>query len=74
MEADESDGSFLMLAPDAAVVTSVEADHLDNYGTLAAIEEAFAAFAGRITRRRPAGGLRRRRRRAGAGAAAPAGP
>jgi UDP-N-acetylmuramate--alanine ligase len=53
VEADESDGSFLMLAPDAAVVTSVEADHLDNYGTLAAIEKAFAAFAGRIS----AGGL-----------------
>jgi UDP-N-acetylmuramate--alanine ligase len=50
-EADESDGSFLMLAPDAAVVTSVEADHLDNYGTLAAVQEAFAAFAGRITSR-----------------------
>ncbi len=49
IEADESDGSFLMFAPDAAVVTSVEADHLDNYGTLAAIEGAFAAFAGRIT-------------------------
>jgi UDP-N-acetylmuramate--alanine ligase len=53
VEADESDGSFLMLAPSAAVVTSVEADHLDNYGTLAAIEDAFAAFAARI----PAGGL-----------------
>jgi len=52
-EADESDGSFLMLAPDAAVVTSVEADHLDNYGTLAAVRAAFTAFAGRIT----AGGL-----------------
>jgi UDP-N-acetylmuramate--alanine ligase len=52
-EADESDGSFLMLAPSAAVVTSVEADHLDNYGTLAAIEQAFAAFAARI----PAAGL-----------------
>jgi UDP-N-acetylmuramate--alanine ligase len=49
IEADESDGSFLMFAPDAAVVTSVEADHLDNYGTLAAVEAAFAAFAGRIT-------------------------
>jgi UDP-N-acetylmuramate--alanine ligase len=35
-EADESDGSFLMLSPDAAVVTNVEADHLDNYGTEAA--------------------------------------
>jgi UDP-N-acetylmuramate--alanine ligase len=48
-EADESDGSFLMLASDAAIVTCVEADHLDNYGSLANIEEAFAAFAGRIT-------------------------
>jgi UDP-N-acetylmuramate--alanine ligase len=53
VEADESDGSFLMLAPEAAVVTSVEADHLDNYGTLAAVEAAFAAFAAKI----PAGGL-----------------
>ncbi|MGA3151113.1 MAG: UDP-N-acetylmuramate--L-alanine ligase [Streptosporangiaceae bacterium] len=52
-EADESDGSFLMLAPDAAVVTCVEADHLDNYGSLAEIEAAFTAFAGRIS----AGGL-----------------
>ncbi|HET9897217.1 MAG TPA: UDP-N-acetylmuramate--L-alanine ligase [Streptosporangiaceae bacterium] len=47
-EADESDGSFLMFAPDAAVVTCVEADHLDNYGSLARIEEAFVAFAARI--------------------------
>jgi UDP-N-acetylmuramate--alanine ligase len=53
VEADESDGSFLMLAPDATVVTSVEADHLDNYGTLAAIEAAFSAFVARI----PPGGL-----------------
>ena len=49
VEADESDGSFLMLSPDATVVTSVEADHLDNYGTLAAIEEAFATFVARIS-------------------------
>ena len=48
-EADESDGSFLMLAPDAAIVTCVEADHLDNYGSLAEIEAAFDAFAARIT-------------------------
>ncbi len=52
-EADESDGSFLMLAPDAAVVTCVEADHLDNYADLAQIEDAFTAFASKIT----AGGL-----------------
>ncbi len=47
-EADESDGSFLMLSPEAAIVTCVEADHLDNYAGLAEIETAFAAFAGRI--------------------------
>jgi UDP-N-acetylmuramate--alanine ligase len=52
-EADESDGSFLMLSPAAAVVTCVEADHLDNYGDLAQIKEAFRAFARKIT----AGGL-----------------
>jgi UDP-N-acetylmuramate--alanine ligase len=43
-EADESDGSFLMLKPDLAIVTCVEADHLDNYGNLAAIQDAFAEF------------------------------
>ena len=30
-EADESDGSFLLLSPDMAIITNVEADHLDNY-------------------------------------------
>jgi Mur ligase family, catalytic domain/Mur ligase middle domain len=49
-EADESDGSFLMLAPEAAIVTCVEADHLDNYAGLAEIEAAFAGFAVRIAR------------------------
>ena len=44
-EADESDGSFLLLLADAAVVTNVEADHLDHYGTAEAVEEAFDAFA-----------------------------
>jgi UDP-N-acetylmuramate--alanine ligase len=48
-EADESDGSFLMLAPYLAIVTSVEADHLDNYADLTQIEAAFTAFARRIT-------------------------
>jgi len=38
-----------MLSPDAAVVTSIEADHLDNYPSLADIERAFADFAARIT-------------------------
>jgi UDP-N-acetylmuramate--alanine ligase len=48
-EADESDGSFLMLAPDAAVVTCVEADHLDNDADLAQIEAAFLAFTRKIS-------------------------
>jgi UDP-N-acetylmuramate--alanine ligase len=52
-EADESDGSFLNLAPQAAVVTCIEADHLDNYADLAQIKATFAAFAAKI----PAGGL-----------------
>src|SRR5215831_18973381 len=39
-EADESDGSFLMLAPELAIVTSIEADHLDNYADLAQLEVA----------------------------------
>jgi len=43
-EADESDGSFLLLSPDVGIVTNVEADHLDNYGSLAEIEAAFATF------------------------------
>jgi UDP-N-acetylmuramate--L-alanine ligase len=47
-EADESDGSFLMLSPDAAVITNIEADHLDNYGTAEAYRASFDAFAARI--------------------------
>ncbi|MGH3276988.1 MAG: UDP-N-acetylmuramate--L-alanine ligase [Streptosporangiaceae bacterium] len=55
-EADESDGSFLMLSPAAAVVTCVEADHLDNYPDLAQIKAAFRAFVSKITDDRTAGG------------------
>jgi UDP-N-acetylmuramate--alanine ligase len=47
-EADESDGSFLMYAPDVAVVTNIEADHLDNYGTEQAYRASFADFLARI--------------------------
>ncbi|MFI2752645.1 UDP-N-acetylmuramate--L-alanine ligase [Cellulomonas sp. P22] len=47
-EADESDGSFLAYSPRTAVVTNVEPDHLDHYGTREAFEEAFVRFAGRI--------------------------
>lgn len=47
-EADESDGSFLAFAPDVAVVTNVEADHLDHHGTLDSYVAVFDAFVRRI--------------------------
>jgi UDP-N-acetylmuramate--alanine ligase len=53
-EADESDGSFLLLSPFGAIVTNVEPEHLDHYGTGEAVDEAFAAFVARID---PAGFL-----------------
>src|SRR5262247_1645811 len=43
-EADESDGSFLKLQPTIAVVTTIDAEHLDHYGSLEALRDAFAAF------------------------------
>jgi UDP-N-acetylmuramate--alanine ligase len=49
-EADESDGAFLVYEPEGAVVTNVDADHLDNYGTVEAYAEAFEQFVGRIGR------------------------
>ncbi len=49
-EADESDGAFLVYSPYAALVTNVEADHLDNYGTAEAYREAFDVFADRVDR------------------------
>jgi UDP-N-acetylmuramate--alanine ligase len=47
-EADESDGAFLVYSPYGALVTNVEADHLDNYGTEEAYRAAFTAFLDRI--------------------------
>ncbi|GAA3696443.1 UDP-N-acetylmuramate--L-alanine ligase [Zhihengliuella alba] len=44
-EADESDGSFMNYTPDVAVVTNVEADHLDHYGTAEAVHGIFREFA-----------------------------
>ena len=44
VEADEYDRSFLALSPTVAVVTNVEADHLDIYGDVAEIRRAFAEF------------------------------
>lgn len=43
-EADESDGSFLKLRPHVAVVTNVEDDHMDHYGTMEKIIDAFRTF------------------------------
>jgi UDP-N-acetylmuramate--alanine ligase len=47
-EADESDGSFLKLAPTIAVVTTLDAEHLDHYGTLEAIHQAFVTFVNKV--------------------------
>src|SRR5690606_27905037 len=47
-EADESDGSFLNYTPTVAVITNVEADHLDHYGTPEAFNGAFIRFARRL--------------------------
>ncbi|MGM1058081.1 UDP-N-acetylmuramate--L-alanine ligase [Saccharothrix sp. Mg75] len=47
-EADESDGSFLHFAPSVAVVTNVEADHLDHHGTVEAYTAVFDSFLERV--------------------------
>jgi UDP-N-acetylmuramate--alanine ligase len=48
VEADESDGSFVFLDPFVAIVTNIEADHLDHYGTLERVEGAFVEFMSRV--------------------------
>ena len=48
LEADESDGSFLLLSPTVAVVTNIEADHLDHYKDLTEIKEAFLTFVNKV--------------------------
>src|SRR5919198_6460470 len=50
VEADEYDKAFLALQPTIAVVNNVEADHLECYGSVEALEAAFAEFAGRASR------------------------
>jgi UDP-N-acetylmuramate--alanine ligase len=47
-EADESDGSFLLLSPYVGIVTNVEPDHLDHYGTADAVDRAFTDFTARL--------------------------
>ncbi|MDF1838664.1 MAG: Mur ligase family protein [Planctomycetota bacterium] len=49
LEACEYDRTFLRLDPSGAVITNVEADHLDYYGDLAAIHKAFACFASQVS-------------------------
>ena len=48
VEADEFDRSFLQLHPEIAVITAVDADHLDIYGDYAHVVEAFKAFAAQV--------------------------
>jgi UDP-N-acetylmuramate--alanine ligase len=52
IEADEYDRSFLKLSPDIAIITAMDADHLDIYGTAAAMEQAFIDFSKKV---RPGG-------------------
>ncbi|MDR0687314.1 MAG: UDP-N-acetylmuramate--L-alanine ligase [Prevotellaceae bacterium] len=53
-EADEYDRSFMHLFPDLAVVTSVDADHLDVYGTFGEVQRAFSSF---VSQLKPSGAL-----------------
>ena len=48
VEADEFDRSFLRLHPDIAAITAMDADHLDIYGDLAHVQEAFRQFASQV--------------------------
>ncbi len=48
VEADEYDRSFLKLSPDMAVITAMDADHLDIYGTLSEMQQAFIEFSARV--------------------------
>lgn len=47
-EADESDGSFLMLSPTIEIITNIENDHLENYGSMQALVDIFEEFAQKV--------------------------
>lgn len=47
-EADESDGSFLRLSPSIVVVTNIDREHLDHYGSMEGLQEAFLEFINKI--------------------------
>jgi UDP-N-acetylmuramate--alanine ligase len=48
VEADESDGTFLHMAPELGIVTSVEPDHLEHYGSFEELKAAFRVFFGQV--------------------------
>ena len=47
-EADESDGSFLLLDPTVTVITNIDPEHMEHWGTLERLVDGFADFAGRV--------------------------
>jgi len=47
-EADESDGSFLKLTPTYAIITNIDPEHLDHYGSIERLREAFVEFANKV--------------------------
>jgi UDP-N-acetylmuramate--alanine ligase len=47
-EADESDGTFLLLSPTIAAITNIDPEHLDHYGDVEALERTFLEFANRV--------------------------
>jgi UDP-N-acetylmuramate--alanine ligase len=47
-EADESDASFLLLLPTVAIVTNIDPEHLDHYGTMERVREAYTNFVNRV--------------------------
>ncbi len=48
VEADESDGSFLKLHPSIAVVTNIDPEHMDHYGSIESLRDAFVEFCNRV--------------------------
>ena len=47
-EADESDRSFLMLWPSIAVITNIDHEHMESYGSFAELQQAFVEFANKV--------------------------
>ncbi|MGO9240042.1 MAG: UDP-N-acetylmuramate--L-alanine ligase [Bryobacteraceae bacterium] len=48
-ESDESDGSFLLLAPHSAAITNIDHEHLEHYGSFEGLRQAFVDFANRVS-------------------------